>query len=182
MKQLMKWCSWELKNEYAACTYFTVMIIVYCLIHLLCGTKNVDILVIFEMYLVNYVLSTIEKLFFNLDKDYYINSPTKERRILSRISKAAISQDLCPKCTGIRVNRFILRAVIMSILSLIIIIIVSSLGGWFDGMPEWSGITIYTMLILSYIMVWFIVSFTKKHDTKQLNNQLENFKRNNKII
>lgn len=149
MKRFIRWCNWELNNEFLACGYFTVMLIMYCIIDLIFGTKEIPILIIFEMFLVNYLLSTVHKLILDIERDYSAKS-------------------------------FILRAVILSILSITVVIIVSILCNWFEGMPLWTGITIYSILIISYLTVWIIVNLGKKYDTKKLNEQLAKYKTNNR--
>lgn len=150
MKNFIKWCNWELKNEFVACGYFTVMLIMYCIIKLILGFKNVDILIMFEMFSTNYVLTLLQKLILDTDKEYSERS-------------------------------FILRGSVISVISVIATIIAGELGGWFDGMPLWAGISIYSMLILSYLTVWILLKIGKKYDTQQLNEQLANFKKNNKF-
>lgn len=145
MKRFIRWCNWELHNEFLACSYFAVMLIMYCIINLIFGTREVDIFIIFEMFLANYLLSTIHKLILDTEQDYSAKS-------------------------------FMIRAVILSIFSIAVVIIVSILFKWFDGMPLWAGITIYSVLILSYLTVWIIINLGKKYDTKKLNEQLINFK------
>lgn len=147
MKKLVMYFNWELKNELIASGYFAVMLIMYCIIKLIIGLKDVDIFVIFEMFLTNYALSILHKLFLDDEKEYSEKS-------------------------------FILRAAVLSIISVIVTAAASILGRWFNGMPSWTGITIYAMLILSYVTVWCIFKLGKKYDTKQLNEQLANFKKN----
>lgn len=149
MKKLIRYCNWELKNEFIACGYFSVMLLMYCIIDWIFGIKDVNIFIIFEMFLTNYVLSTLHKIILDTEKDY----PSKS---------------------------FILRAILLSVISVIVVIIVSVLCGWFDGMPRWTGLTIYSMLIISYLTVWIIINLGKKYDTNKLNEQLANFKKNNK--
>jgi len=146
MNRLLKWCVWEMNNEFIACTYFTVMLLMYAIIDLVIGKNTITTAVIFEMYLVNYLLSIVQKVILDTQKDY------------SRRS-------------------FLLRAIIISLLSVILVVIVSTLGGWYKGMPLWAGILIIAMLLLSYLTVWIIISLSKKYDTKLLNDQLANFKR-----
>jgi len=150
MKRFIKWCIWEMNNELIACTYFAVMLIMYAIIDLILGKNTINIAIIFEMYLVNYLLSIVQKIILDTQKDY------------SRRS-------------------FLLRAIIINILSVILVVIVSTLGGWYQGMPLWAGILIIAMLLLSYLTVWIIVSLSKKYDTKLLNDQLSNFKRKQQL-
>lgn len=146
MKRLIKWCNWELYNEFLACGYFTVMVFMYGIIVLILGKKEINVIILFEMYFINYALSTLQKILLDSQKEY---------------SK----------------RTFLTRATFLSILSAILVAIVSSIGGWFHGMPIWSGALIISMLLLSYITVWVILSLSKKYDSKQLNDQLANYKR-----
>jgi|GEM_PF-3434485 hypothetical protein len=150
MKKIIGYCIWELKNDFIASTYFAVIFLMYCITRLIIGTKNVDIFVVFEMYVTIYALSTLQKLILDDDKEY---------------SEKA----------------FILRATFISVISVIVIAAVSVLGGWFEGMPLWASITIYAMLILSYLTVWIILKLGKKYDTQKLNEQLAKYKGNSKI-
>jgi hypothetical protein len=146
MKKFIRYCSWELKNDYAASAYFTVMLLMYCIIDLICGVKNVDIIIIVEMFLTNYLLSTLNKIFLDEDKEYSAKS-------------------------------FVIRGAVISVISVIIVIAAGRLGGWFDGLPLWAGLTIYLMLILTYLTIWVILKLGKKYDTQKLNEQLANFKK-----
>ena len=147
MKRFIRWCIWEMNNEFIACTYFTVMLIVYALIDLFFGKYDISIAIILEMYLMNYLLSVIQKLIVDTHRDY---------------SK----------------KNFLIRSVLFCILSITLVFIASGLGGWFHGMPLWTGILVIVMLLLSYLTVWIIVALGKKYDTQLLNDQLANFKRN----
>jgi Protein of unknown function (DUF3021). len=146
MKKIIRYCSWELKNDFASSTYFAIIILMYCITRFILGIKEVDIFVIFEMYITIYVLSTLQKLILDDEKEYDEKT-------------------------------FIGRAAFISIFSVIVIVAVSILGKWFEGMPLWTAITIYTMLIISYLTVWIILKLEKKYDTKKLNQQLANFKK-----
>jgi hypothetical protein len=147
MIKLIKWLYWELKNEFVACGYFTAMLLMYGIIKLIDGDRNIDILIIFEMFLVNYLLATLQKIFLDGEKDY-------------------------------TAKNYIVRGTALSIISLITVIAVSKIGGWFDGLPFWADITIYIMLILSYLTVWIILNLGRRYDTQKLNEQLANFKKN----
>lgn len=150
MIKLVKYFNWELKNEYIACSYFSVILLMYCIILLILGTKNVDILVVFEMFLTTYVLSTFQRFILDDEKEYSEKT-------------------------------FIVRATFFSVISVIVTVIASVLGRWFDGMPLWAAITIYVMLIISFLTVWIISKLGKKYDTQRLNEQLINYKKNNKF-
>jgi len=149
MKKIVRYFNWELKNEFVACAYFAVILLMYCIIKLILGTKNIDILVVFEMFITIYALSTLQKLILDDEKEYSEKT-------------------------------FILRAAFISVLSVIVTAVVSILGEWFKGMPLWAAITIYVVLIISYLTVWIILKLGKKYDTQKLNEQLANFKKNNK--
>lgn len=149
MKKLIKWCNWELNNEFIACGYFAVMLSMYCIIELIFGEKDVNIFILLEMFLVNYLLATLQKLILDMDKDYSKKS-------------------------------FILRATLLSLTSIAVVVLVSRLGGWFNGMPLWAGPLVYAMLVLAFLTVWIIIDLGKKQDTKQLNEQLNNFKNKGK--
>lgn len=146
MKKIIRYCSWELKNDFASSTYFTIIILMYCITRFILGIKEVDILVIFEMYITIYVLSTVQKLILDDEKEYSEKT-------------------------------FICKAVFISIFSVIVIVAASILGKWFEGMPLWTAITTYAMLIISYMTVWIILKLEKKYDTKKLNQQLANYKK-----
>lgn len=150
MIKIIKYFNWELKNEFIACAYFSVILLMYCIIELILGTKNVNILVIFEMFLTTYVLSTFQRFILDDEKEY---------------SEKA----------------FIIRATFFSVISVIVTVVASVLGGWFDGMPLWAAITIYVILIISFLTVWIILKLGKKYDTQRLNEQLNNYKKNIKI-
>ncbi len=145
MKKIIRWCYWELNNEFVASGYFVVMLSMYCITLLIFGEWKVDMLILLEMFLVNYLLATLQKLIFDYDREFSTRST-------------------------------IYRAVWLSLLSVILILIVSTLGGWFKGMPFWVGALIYLMLLLSYATVWLIKFLNKKYDTRRLNEQLEQFK------
>jgi hypothetical protein len=146
MKRIVKYFNWELKNEFLACSYFTVMILLYGILKWILGDTNIKIYIIIEMFLTNYAISTIQRIFFDDDKAY----SEKE---------------------------FHIRAVSLSIICLLITILCSILGGWFHGMPIWSGPFVYAMLVISYLTVWYILKLAKRYDTQELNKQLETFKR-----
>lgn len=146
MKRIVKYFDWELKNEFLACSYFTVMILLYGILKWILGDTDVKVYIIIEMFLANYAISTIQRIFFNNDKAY----SDKE---------------------------FHLRAVSLSITSLLITILCGILGDWFHGMPVWAGPFVYAMLVLSYLTVWYILKLAKRYDTQELNKQLESFKR-----
>lgn len=148
MKKIIRYCNWELKNDFVASTYFAIILLMYSIIRLILNIKNVDILVVFEMYITIYALSTLQKLILDDEKEYSEKT-------------------------------FILRAAFISITSVIVTVAVSVLGGWFKGMPLWAAITIYVMLIISYLTVWIILKLSKKYDTQKLNKQLANYKKNN---
>ncbi|BCN30187.1 DUF3021 family protein [Anaeromicropila herbilytica] len=145
MKRLIRWSNWELKNEFIACGYFTGMLFWYCIIEIISGVHEVSILIMLEMFLTNYALSTLQQILLNSDKEYTTKS-------------------------------FIVRGTIISIISIIVVLITSELGGWFKGMPIWASIATYILLIASYVTVWILFKLGKKYDTKELNEQLENFK------
>jgi len=149
MIKMIKYFNWELKNEFIAGAYFSVILLTYCIIKLILGIKNVDILVVFEMFLTTYILSILQRLILNEEKEY---------------SEKA----------------FIFRASFISVISVIVTVVASVLGEWFDGMPLWAAITIYAILIISFLTVWVILKLGKKYDTERLNEQLINYKKNNK--
>jgi hypothetical protein len=146
MRKIIKWCSWEMKNEFMASGYFAAMLFMYCIIQWIYGEKQVDIVILIEMFAVNYVLSTLHKIFLDDEKDYSTND-------------------------------FVIRATILSVVSLGAIIIASKIWGWFDGMPLWVGLSTYLILVISYIMVWILFKLRKKYDTEELNEQLSNYKK-----
>lgn len=150
MKKIIRYFIWELKNEFIASAYFTVILLMYCITRLILGTKNVDILVVFEMFITIYALSTLQKLILDYEKEYSEKT-------------------------------FILRAFFISVISVIVTVAASVLGGWFEEMPLWAALTIYSMLIISYLTVWIILSLGKKYDTQKLNEQLAKYKASSKI-
>lgn len=70
MKYIIKWCDWELKNEFMTSGYFCVMVFSYGIVELLYGRSQVNIWVLFEMFLLNYVISTVQKLVLSENKEY----------------------------------------------------------------------------------------------------------------
>lgn len=74
MRKIIRWCNWELNNEFAACGYFVVMLSMYCIIKLIFGVYKVDILILSEMFVVNYLLATLQKLIFDYEREYSVKS------------------------------------------------------------------------------------------------------------
>lgn len=70
MKRFIQWCNWELNNEFVASGYFCVMLGCYMITEFIYGKKQVDFMILLEMFLLNYVLSTIQKLILDVEKDY----------------------------------------------------------------------------------------------------------------
>ena len=70
MKRLIYWTQWELENEFHACGYFCVMVFCYALTEWIYGNRDVSIIYILEMYLLNYVISFVQKLLLDEEKDY----------------------------------------------------------------------------------------------------------------
>lgn len=146
MKKIIKYFNWELKNEFLACGYFTVMILLYGILKWILGDINIKFYIIIEMFLANYIISVIQRIILNENKDYSEKD-------------------------------FHCRAVSLSTLSLLITILFGILGGWFHGMPNWSGPLVYAMQVISYLTVWYILKLAKHYDTEELNKQLESFKK-----
>lgn len=90
MKKLLKWCNWELNNEFISCGYFTVMLSMYCIIKLIIGKTEVNIFILLEMFLVNYLLATLQKLILDMDKDYSKKSFILRASLLSLSSIALV--------------------------------------------------------------------------------------------
>lgn len=147
MKKLIRYCNWELKNEFVSSGYFSVMLLTYCIIDLILGINNVNILLIFEMFSINYLLSILHRFVLDDKKEY---SPTS----------------------------FLLRATGLCIGSVLAVVVVAEFGGWFVGMPIWADITIYAILVISYLTVWTILKLAQ--DTENLNDQLANYKNKTK--
>jgi len=147
MKKLIKYCNWELKNDFVTGGYFSAMLITYCIIDLILGIKNVDILLIFEMFLINYLLSILHRFVLDDKKEYSSKN-------------------------------FLFRASGLCVVSVLAVAVSGNLGGWFDGMPLWAELSIYAVLVLSYLTVWTLLKLA--HDTEKLNDQLANYKNKSK--
>ncbi|MGB4660576.1 MAG: hypothetical protein WBI07_15480 [Mobilitalea sp.] len=147
MKKLIRYCNWELKNDFATGGYFSAMLIMYCIIDLILGIKNVDILLIFEMFIINYLLSIVHRFVLDDKKEY-------------------------------STKNFLLRASGLCVGSVLAVAAIGKIGGWFEGMPLWAEISIYAVLVLSYLTVWTILKLA--HDTETLNDQLANYKNKSK--
>lgn len=80
MKRLFRYFDWELKNEYRASGYFCVMLFCYGVVELIYGNQTLNILVMTEMFLLNYVIVVMQKLVLDEEKDYDIK--TYKRRTL----------------------------------------------------------------------------------------------------
>jgi len=150
MKKLVKWLNWEMKNDLLSSAYFAVMLSLYCIIGWFFGERQIDIIILGEMYLVNYAIAVLQKVLVDDEKDF------------------------TPK-------GFIIRAVICSVIAVALVVFLSILGGWFVGMPNWTGMVIYLGVISSIVTVWICLSLGKKYDTRNLNEQLSNFKEKNII-
>lgn len=150
MKKMVKWLNWEMKNDLLSSAYFAVMLSLYCFIGWFFGERQVDIIILGEMFLVNYAIAILQKVLVDDEKDY---TP----------------------------RGFIVRAVSCSVIAVALVVAVSILCGWFDKMPDWAGMVIYSGVIASIVTVWIILSLGKKYDTVELNEQLSNFKENNII-
>lgn len=146
MKNIIKWCSWELKNEFYASGYFSTMLAWYCILKLINREYQVDIIILLQMFVVNYIISTLQRFVLDDRKEY-----TKKT--------------------------YLLRGGILSVISLILVLIMSELGEWFEGLPSWSGIITYSLLITAYLTVWIVMKLEKKYDTQELNQQLATFKK-----
>lgn len=148
MIKMVKLLNWEMKNDLLSSVYFVVMLSLYCMIGWFFGERQVDIIILGEMFLVNYAIAILQKMLVDDEKDY---TP----------------------------RGFIIRAVICSVIAVALVVAVSILCGWFDGLPTWTGMVIYSGVIASFATVWILLSLIKKYDTRRLNEQLSNFKENN---
>jgi hypothetical protein len=119
----------------------------YCIIDLILGINTVNILLIFEMFSINYLLSILHRFVLDDKKEYSTTS-------------------------------FLLRAIGLCIGSVLAVVAVAKFCGWFVGMPIWADITIYAILVISYLTVWTILKLA--HDTENLNDQLANYKNKTK--
>lgn len=70
MKKLIHFLNWDMKNEFLASGYFTAMLFIYIILKLIMGEWNVDVLVVIEMFIINYVLATINRFLLDDDRDY----------------------------------------------------------------------------------------------------------------
>jgi hypothetical protein len=64
MKGFLRYYKWELNNELFASIYFTGLISMYCIEVLLKGERNVDILIMFEMLILCYIISLFQTVIF----------------------------------------------------------------------------------------------------------------------
>lgn len=74
-------------------------------------------------------------------------------------------------------KEFIFRGLAINVMAVVLVVIISISCNWFEGMPIWSGIFLYSMIVIAYLTVWILMILQKKYDTDDLNAQLDNFKR-----
>ena len=70
MKKFLRLYMWELNNELFAGLHFAAMLTMYCIILLINGERSIDIMIIIEMMLVGYGISTFQMVIFSEDKNY----------------------------------------------------------------------------------------------------------------
>lgn len=149
MKKFVQWCDWELRNEFMACAYFSMMLFCYVVVEFLYGKEDINIWVIVQMFLLNYVLAVLHRFLLDQEKGY---------------DNA----------------EYYARAGSLVVISLISMIAVCHCFSWFKGyspMAEWF---MYICMVCGYLFVWFIARKRKEYDTKELNQQLEQYKKNQK--
>lgn len=146
MKQLIRWCDWELKNEFTASGYFCVMLFSYGMVELIYGKQEINVWVIVQMFLLNYVISTLHRIVFNQERDY-------DNKVYYK------------------------RAIALVVISSAAIVFVCHFFSWFEGCSIFAELFMYLCMIFSYFFVWLIARLMKTYDTKQLNEQLERFKK-----
>lgn len=146
MRRLVHFLNWDMKNEFLASGYFAAMLFMYIILKLILGEGDITVLVIIEMFLVNYLMSIVSRFVLDDRKDY-------------------------------RPAEFIVRGVAINLIAVTLVVVISVIGKWFDGMPLWSAILLYTMIVISYLTVWIIEILSKKYDTDDLNKQLNDFKK-----
>lgn len=145
MKRLLRFLDWELKNEFHTGGYFSVMLFCYAVVELCNGYQDLNIVVLTEMFLLNYLISIIQKLVLDEEKDY---DPKTYKK----------------------------RTTFLIVLSTVLIVISCHCFGWFQNRSIWAEIFLYLMMIAAYITVRVIERIAKKYDTKQLNDQLMQYK------
>lgn len=146
MRKLIHYLNWDMKNEFIASGYFAAMLFMYIILKLILGDRNIDAIVIIEMFLFNYVMAIINRIVLDDRKDY-------------------------------RPSDFILRGVIINVIAIVMVVVLSIVSGWFEGMPVWSAILLYSMIVIAYVTVWILMILAKKYDTDDLNEQLKGFKK-----
>lgn len=70
MKYIISYLKWELKNEFKASGYFAAMLFCYGIVEWIYGEQQISMIVSVEMFLLNWLVSTIQKLVLDEDKEY----------------------------------------------------------------------------------------------------------------
>ncbi len=90
VKRLIKYCDWELKNEFMCCGYFCAMLFCYVVTECIYGKMEISIWTLLQMFLLNYVISTVHQLTFNQEAEYSNKEYYKRAIVLVTVSSAAI--------------------------------------------------------------------------------------------
>lgn len=72
------------------------------------------------------------------------------------------------------------KACFLSCISIVIIVVFSRILRWFEHSSIYGELFMYLSMISAYLFVWCIERIAKRYDTKQLNEQLQRFKEENK--
>lgn len=72
---------------------------------------------------------------------------------------------------------FKIRVCLWNVAPMILTAAGGSLMGWFDGMPLAAGLTFYGALWVYYIVIWWILQYFYKSETKQLNTLLSAYQK-----
>ncbi|HEX3021968.1 MAG TPA: hypothetical protein VHP81_06215 [Lachnospiraceae bacterium] len=90
MKGIIKWFYWDIKNDFVASGYFAGMLFCYCLIEVFQGKWEVSIVILLEMFLTTYVLTIMQKLILDHEKEYSKQAFLVRGSIVSTVSIVTI--------------------------------------------------------------------------------------------
>jgi len=76
-------------------------------------------------------------------------------------------------------TEFLVRAILWSLVPMILTCITAAVFKWFVGYPMWILLVFYGTMAVYYACIWIILQIFYKDETNQLNDMLERIKKNN---
>lgn len=98
MKQLITYLNWEMENEMRASGYFCVMLCCYGIVELVYGHHEMTFVTGVEMFLLCYVIATMQRLVLDEEKDY--DKKSYYQRTIGLTMVSSVLTILC--CHGFR--------------------------------------------------------------------------------